>query len=74
MESCLPAEVLKAWDRHRLNGEVPEHLDLEKEKALENLMTFLHYEVEREEHRVSAKNAFGSSTNPTESHKQVQRN
>ncbi|GFT01514.1 uncharacterized protein TNCV_270171 [Trichonephila clavipes] len=64
VESCLPAEVLKAWIRHRLNREVP---DL----VLENLMTFLRYEVEGEEHRVLAETAFGISTNRAESHKQV---
>ncbi|GFX47921.1 transposable element Tc1 transposase [Trichonephila clavipes] len=41
VESCLSVEVLKAWDRHRLNKEVPEDIALEKEKVLENLMTFL---------------------------------
>ncbi|GFR03954.1 uncharacterized protein TNCT_224081 [Trichonephila clavata] len=72
MELCLPAKVLKAWDRHRFNREVPKDLALEKEKVLENFMTFLRYEVEKEDH-VSTENAFGSITNPTESHKQVQR-
>ncbi|GFR19243.1 transposable element Tc1 transposase [Trichonephila clavata] len=52
VESCLPAEDLKAWDRHRLNGEVPEDLAFEKEKVLENLMTFLRHEVEGEEYCV----------------------
>ncbi|GFT14908.1 retrovirus-related Pol polyprotein from transposon 412 [Trichonephila clavipes] len=60
VESCLPAEVLKARDRHRLNREVPDDLALEKEKILENLMTFLGHEVEGEEHRISAENGFGS--------------
>ncbi|GFR21532.1 transposable element Tc1 transposase [Trichonephila clavata] len=32
VESCLSAEVLKAWNKHRLNREVPEDLALEKEK------------------------------------------
>ncbi|GFQ78969.1 transposable element Tc1 transposase [Trichonephila clavata] len=72
VESCLPAEVLKALDRHRLNREVPEDLALEKEKVLENLMTFLRHEAEGEEHRILAENGFGSKTNRTESHKQVQ--
>ncbi|GFQ98377.1 transposable element Tc1 transposase [Trichonephila clavata] len=66
-------EVLKAWDRHRLNREVPEDLALGKEKVLENLMTFLRHEVEGEERRILAENGFGSKTNRTESHKQVQR-
>ncbi|GFR33854.1 transposable element Tc1 transposase [Trichonephila clavata] len=73
VESCLPVEVLKAWDRHRLNREVPEDLALGKEKVLENLMTFLRHEVEGEERRILAENGFGSKTNRTESHKQVQR-
>ncbi|GFY15095.1 transposable element Tc1 transposase [Trichonephila clavipes] len=41
VESCLSVEVLKAWDRHRLNKEVPEDIALEKEKVLANLMTLL---------------------------------
>ncbi|GFU02719.1 transposable element Tc1 transposase [Trichonephila clavipes] len=41
VESCLSVEVLKAWDRHRFNKEVPEDIALEKEKVLENLMIFL---------------------------------
>ncbi|GFQ65589.1 transposable element Tc1 transposase [Trichonephila clavata] len=73
VESCLPAEVLKAWGRHRLNREVPEDLALGKEKVLENLMTFLRHEVEGEERRILAENGFGSKTNRKESHKQVQR-
>ncbi|GFT40579.1 transposable element Tc1 transposase [Trichonephila clavipes] len=47
VKSCLPAEILKAWDRHRLNREVPEDVALEKERVLENLITFLHHEVEQ---------------------------
>ncbi|GFR06934.1 transposable element Tc1 transposase [Trichonephila clavata] len=34
VESCLPAEVLKAWDRHRLNREISKNLALGKEKVL----------------------------------------
>ncbi|GFR29684.1 transposable element Tc1 transposase [Trichonephila clavata] len=63
VESCLPAEVLKALDRHRLNREVPEDLALEKEKVLENLTTFLRHEAEGEKHRILAENGFGSKTN-----------
>ncbi|GFV96577.1 transposable element Tc1 transposase [Trichonephila clavipes] len=55
VESCLPAKVLKAWNRHRLNREVPEDLTLEKEKVLENFITFLCHEVEGE-HRFLAEN------------------
>ncbi|GFY11893.1 hypothetical protein TNCV_4973931 [Trichonephila clavipes] len=58
-ESCLLAEVLRAWDKHRLNREVPEDMALGKEKVLENLMTFLRHEVEEEEHCVLAENALG---------------
>ncbi|GFQ73739.1 uncharacterized protein TNCT_523321 [Trichonephila clavata] len=36
-------------------------------------MTFLHHEVEGEERRILVENGFGSKTNRTESHKQVQR-
>ncbi|GFR04416.1 transposable element Tc1 transposase [Trichonephila clavata] len=68
VESCLPAEVLKAWDRHRLNREVPEDLAFENEKVLDNLMTFLRHKVEEEEYCVLAENAFGSRMNKKESH------
>lgn len=63
VESCLPIEILKAWDRYRLNREVDtaESIILTKEKLLENLMLFLRYEVEGEEHRVLAESAFGSN-------------
>ncbi|GFU79807.1 transposable element Tcb1 transposase [Trichonephila clavipes] len=59
VESYLPAEVLKAWDRCELNKEVPEDLAIGMEKVLENLMTFLRHEVEGEEHRILAENGFG---------------
>ncbi|GFR28640.1 transposable element Tc1 transposase [Trichonephila clavata] len=52
VETCLPVEILKAWDRYRLNREVKEEDPvLTKEKVLENLMSFLRHEVEGEEHR-----------------------
>ncbi|GIX92528.1 transposable element Tc1 transposase [Caerostris extrusa] len=38
VESCLPIEILKAWDRYRLNREVKENSILTKEKVLENLV------------------------------------
>ncbi|GFQ74233.1 hypothetical protein TNCT_345201 [Trichonephila clavata] len=66
---CLSAEVFKASDRNRLNIEVPENLALEREKVLENLMTFLRHDVVGEEHRILAEIGFGSKTNRTESHK-----
>ncbi|GFX57309.1 transposable element Tc1 transposase [Trichonephila clavipes] len=40
VESCLPAEVLKAWDRHRLSREVPEDLALEKIKSYRKFNDF----------------------------------
>ncbi|KFM71124.1 hypothetical protein X975_02399, partial [Stegodyphus mimosarum] len=74
VESCLPTEILKAWDRYRLNREVEEGEQiLAKEKILENLMSFLRHEVEGEEHRVLAENAFGSGTKRKEFQKPVQR-
>ncbi|GIY49127.1 transposable element Tc1 transposase [Caerostris darwini] len=60
VESCLPVEILKAWDRYKLNREVKEDSILTKEKVLENLMCFLRHEVEGEEHRVLAETAFGN--------------
>ncbi|GFR32698.1 transposable element Tc1 transposase [Trichonephila clavata] len=64
VETCLPVEILKAWDRYRLNREVKEDPVLIKEKVLENLMSFLRHEVEGEEHRVLAETAFGSGIFP----------
>ncbi|GFX92542.1 dual 3',5'-cyclic-AMP and-GMP phosphodiesterase 11 [Trichonephila clavipes] len=47
VETCLPVEILKAWDRYRLNREVKEEDPvLTKEKVPENLMSFLRHEVE----------------------------
>ncbi|GFQ73056.1 transposable element Tc1 transposase [Trichonephila clavata] len=73
VESCLPAEVLQAWDIHRLNKNVTEDLTLESEKVLENLMTFLHHEVEGEEHHLRKENPcspknkrINEEENPTE--------
>ncbi|GFV68588.1 transposable element Tc1 transposase [Trichonephila clavipes] len=72
VETCLPLEILKAWDRYRLNREVKEEDPvLTKEKVLENLMSFLHHEVE--EHCALAETAFGSEIKWKDSHKQVQK-
>ncbi|GFW20857.1 transposable element Tc1 transposase [Trichonephila clavipes] len=72
VESCLHAEVLQTWDRHKLNRKVSEHLVLQKDTFLENLTTFLCHEAEGEEHRILAKNGFGSKTKRMEFLKQVQ--
>ncbi|GIY77058.1 reverse transcriptase [Caerostris darwini] len=71
VESCLPVEILKAWDRHRLNREVKEDSILTTEKVLENLMSFLRHEVEGEEHRVLAETAFGNGIKRKDTHKPV---
>ncbi|GIX94263.1 reverse transcriptase [Caerostris darwini] len=71
VESCLPVEILKAWDRHRLNREVKEDSILTTEKVLENLMSFLRHEVEGEEHRVLAETAFGNGIKRKDIHKPV---
>ncbi|GFT16901.1 transposable element Tc1 transposase [Trichonephila clavipes] len=74
VETCLPIEILKAWDRYRFNREVKEEDPvLTKEKVLENLMSFLHHEMEGEEHRALAETAFGSGIKRKYSHKQVQK-
>ncbi|GFR15800.1 transposable element Tc1 transposase [Trichonephila clavata] len=73
VETCLPVEILKACDRYRLSREVKEDLVLTKEKVLENRMSFLHHEVEGEEHSVLAETAFGSGIKRKDSHKQVQK-
>lgn len=60
VESCLPVEVLKAWDRYRLNAKVGEEdINVTKENLLEALLAFLSHEVEGEEHRILAENGFG---------------
>ncbi|GIX72223.1 DUF1758 domain-containing protein [Caerostris darwini] len=71
VEFCLPAEILKAWDRYRHNREVKEDSILMKEKVLENLMSFLRHEVEGEEHRVLAETAFGNGMKRKDTHKPV---
>ncbi|GIY98482.1 hypothetical protein CEXT_502421 [Caerostris extrusa] len=71
VESCLPVEILKAWDRHRFNREVKEDSILTTEKVLENLMSFLRHEVEGEEHRVLAETAFGNGIKRKDTHKPV---
>ncbi|GIY32675.1 transposable element Tc1 transposase [Caerostris darwini] len=71
VESCLPVEILKAWDQYRLNREVKEDSILMKEKVLENLMSFLCHEIEGEEHRVLAETAFGNGMKRKETHKPV---
>ncbi|GFR18836.1 transposable element Tc1 transposase [Trichonephila clavata] len=74
VETCLPLEILKAWDRYRLNREVKvEDPVLTKENVLENLMSFLRHEVEGEEHRALTETAFGSGIKWKDSQKQVQK-
>lgn len=65
VESCLPVDTLKAWDRHRLNRESFSDSSryLAKEKLLEELMSFLRNEVEGEEHRILAESGFNSQKN-----------
>ncbi|GFQ86364.1 transposable element Tc1 transposase [Trichonephila clavata] len=71
VETCLPVEVLKAWDGYRLNREVKEEDPvLTKEKVIKNLMSFLRHEVEGEEHRALAETAFGSGIKRKDTHKQ----
>ncbi|GFR33180.1 transposable element Tc1 transposase [Trichonephila clavata] len=73
-KTCLPVEILKAWDRYRLNRDIKEEDPvLTKEKVLENLMSFLRHEVEGEEHRVLAETAFRSGKKRKDSHKKVQK-
>ncbi|GFT19207.1 DUF1758 domain-containing protein [Nephila pilipes] len=58
VESCLPEEILMAWERNRnlkeINGE---------ERSLENLMPFLKQKVQSEEMVALARAGFG--VNPT---------
>ncbi|GFT23290.1 uncharacterized protein NPIL_507481 [Nephila pilipes] len=70
VESCLPTEILKAWDRYRLNREDKEDDPVvSKDKVLENLMIFLRHEVEGEEHCFLAETSFGDGMKRKESRK-----
>ncbi|GFY52257.1 uncharacterized protein TNIN_53741 [Trichonephila inaurata madagascariensis] len=55
VESCLPEEILVAWERKR-NTET----DTERSRALEHLVTFLRLEVQGEEMLHLAKSGFGT--------------
>ncbi|GFT20349.1 uncharacterized protein TNCV_1009461 [Trichonephila clavipes] len=55
VESCLPEEILMAWERKR-NTET----DAKGSRTLEHLMTFLRLEVQREEMVQLAKSGFGT--------------
>ncbi|GFT01787.1 uncharacterized protein NPIL_321431 [Nephila pilipes] len=70
VESCLPTEILKAWDRYRLNREDKEDDPVvSQDKVLENLMIFLRHEVEGEEHHFLAETSFGDGMKRKESRK-----
>ncbi|GFT05094.1 uncharacterized protein NPIL_35041, partial [Nephila pilipes] len=70
VESCLPTEILKAWDRYRLNREDKEDDPVvSKDKVLENLMIFLRHVIEGEEHRFLAETSFGDGMKRKESRK-----
>ncbi|GFU27164.1 dual 3',5'-cyclic-AMP and-GMP phosphodiesterase 11 [Nephila pilipes] len=69
VESCLPTEILKAWDRYRLNREDKDDPVVSKDKVLENLMIFLRHEVEGEEHCFLAETSFGDGMKRKESRK-----
>ncbi|GFW64648.1 uncharacterized protein TNCV_700541 [Trichonephila clavipes] len=56
VESCLPEEILKAWERKR-NTET----DAKGSRTLEHLMTFLRLEVQGEEMVRLAKSGFGTA-------------
>ncbi|GFX33657.1 uncharacterized protein TNCV_1933241 [Trichonephila clavipes] len=66
VESCLPEEILMAWERKR-NTET----DAKGSRTLEHLMTFLRLEVQGEEMVQLAKSGFGTpirkKDSPTES-------
>ncbi|GFV63073.1 integrase catalytic domain-containing protein [Trichonephila clavipes] len=55
VESCLPEEILMAWERKR-NSET----DAKGSQTLEHLMTFLRLEVQGEEMVQLAKSSFGT--------------
>ncbi|GFU92856.1 DUF1758 domain-containing protein [Trichonephila clavipes] len=55
VESCLPEEILMAWERKR-NTET----DAKGSRTLEHLMTFLRLEVQGEEMVQLAKSGFGT--------------
>ncbi|GFW67824.1 uncharacterized protein TNCV_3871551 [Trichonephila clavipes] len=55
VESCLPEEILMAWERKR-NTET----DAKRLRTLEHLMTFFRLEVQGEEMVQLAKSGFGT--------------
>ncbi|GFW83596.1 integrase catalytic domain-containing protein [Trichonephila clavipes] len=62
VESCLPEEILMAWERKR-NTET----DAKGSRTLEHLMTFLRLEVQGEEMVQLAKSSFGTPIRKTDS-------
>lgn len=59
VESCLPEEILRAWERHRI---IPANTSGERIDKLSHLMLFLKGEVESEERIALARNGFNKQT------------
>ncbi|GFY40199.1 integrase catalytic domain-containing protein [Trichonephila inaurata madagascariensis] len=56
VESCLPENVLRAWERRRISESTE---DAKSQRSLEKLMCFLHHEVESKEMIRLAREGFG---------------
>ncbi|GBM75523.1 hypothetical protein AVEN_180637-1 [Araneus ventricosus] len=56
VESCLPENVLRAWERSRISESTE---DATSQRSLEKLMCFLRHEVESEEMICLAREGFG---------------
>ncbi|KAF8789551.1 hypothetical protein HNY73_007482 [Argiope bruennichi] len=61
VESCLPEEVLKTWERNRNHHELCDNTAEKNTRSLENLMTFLRQEVQGEEMVVLARTGFAAN-------------
>ncbi|XP_042911003.1 uncharacterized protein [Parasteatoda tepidariorum] len=74
VESCLPENVMQAWERSRISGNTD---DVTSQRSLEKLMCFLRHEVESEEMISLAREGFGrdkgSGEKRNDYHKSIQR-
>ncbi|GFW98925.1 DUF1758 domain-containing protein [Trichonephila clavipes] len=62
VESCLPEEVLMTWERNRNHHELSDNTAGKNIRSpLENIMTFLHQEVQGEEMVVLSRTGFASN-------------
>nr|XP_042913403.1 uncharacterized protein LOC122273391 [Parasteatoda tepidariorum] len=66
VESCLPENVMRAWERSRISENTD---DVASQRSLEKLMCFLRHEVESEEMISLAREGFGRDKESDEKRK-----